>query len=148
MLCLSWEVILGRGWVQIWQSQIVLKEWGSAGEPRLSSHRRKVSRCGAGSVCALGCGRSLGDLFVFMALLSLDSHPRCRSTGGGVDARAGAAVPLPGRLLPLSPVQLYQARVTWLGSSNRNLLLPFLVLTDIYSIRHRRCSSALSEWSL
>lgn len=53
----------------------------------------------------------------------------------------------PGHLLPLSPVQLHWARVTSLGSNNRNVLLPFLVLTDIYSTRHRGCSSALSEWS-
>lgn len=99
------------------------------------------------SLC-FGLWVGAGKPFCFVALLSLDSHACCRSTGGGVDAIFGAAVPLPGHLLPLSPVQLHWARVTSLGSSNRNVLLPFLVLTDIYSIRHRRCSSALSEWSL
>lgn len=144
MLCLSWEVILGQGSVLIWQSQIAVKERSRAGEPRLSSRRWKVWRCREGSVCVWAVG-SAGDLFVFMALFSLNSHPRCRNTGGAVHARVGAAVPLPGHLLPLSPVQLHWARVAGLGSNYRKVLLPFLVLTDIYSTRHRRCSSALSE---
>lgn len=34
--------------------------------------------------------------------------------------------------------QLLWAQVTWLGSSNSNVLVPFLALTDIYSIRQKR----------